>query len=84
MTNNSLNLIRLLRVVITPSVTLLRGENVSQQSDEIQANCTVPYYFIVLNAPNQTISTTEPERAFVSYQRISKLEVSPHNYCLWR
>ena len=31
----SLNFIRLLRVVITPSV---RGENDSKQSDEIQAN----------------------------------------------
>ena len=31
----SLNLIRLLRVVITPS--LLRGENDSKQSDEFQA-----------------------------------------------
>ena len=37
--NNSLNFIRLLRVVITPSVTsLLRGENNSKQSDEFQAN----------------------------------------------
>ena len=34
----SLNFIRLLRVVITPSVTsLLRGENDSKQSDEFQA-----------------------------------------------
>ena len=33
----SLNFIRLLRVVITPSVTSLRGENDSKQSDEIQA-----------------------------------------------
>ena len=34
----SLNFIRLLRVVITPSVTsLLREENDSKQSDEIQA-----------------------------------------------
>ena len=34
----SLNFIRLLRVVITPPVTtLLRGENDSKQSDEIQA-----------------------------------------------
>ena len=33
----SLNFIRLLRVVITPSVTsLLRGENDSKQSDEFQ------------------------------------------------
>ena len=33
-----LNFIRLLRVVITPSVTtLLRGENDSKQSDEFQA-----------------------------------------------
>ena len=37
--NNSLNFIRLLRVVITPSVTsLLRGENDSKQSDEFQAS----------------------------------------------
>ena len=36
---SSLNFIRLLRVVITPSVTtLLRGENDSKQSDEFQAN----------------------------------------------
>ena len=36
--DNSLNLIRLLRVVITPSVTsLLRGENDSKRSHEIQA-----------------------------------------------
>ena len=36
--NHSLNFIRLLRVVITPSVTsLLRGENDSKQSDELQA-----------------------------------------------
>ena len=35
---NSLNFIRLLRVVITTSVTsLLRGENDSKQSDEFQA-----------------------------------------------
>ena len=35
---NSLNIIRLLQVVITPSVTtLLRGENDSKQSDEFQA-----------------------------------------------
>ena len=34
---DSLNFIRLLRVVITPSVTLLRGENDSKQSDEFQA-----------------------------------------------
>ena len=34
----SLNFIRLLRVIITPSVTsLLRGENDSKQSDEFQA-----------------------------------------------
>ena len=34
----SLNFIRLLRVVITPSVTqLLRGENDYKQSDEFQA-----------------------------------------------
>ena len=34
----SLNFIRLLRVVIAPSVTtLLRGENDSKQSDEFQA-----------------------------------------------
>ena len=34
----SLNFIRLLRVVITPSVTLLlRGENDSKQLDEFQA-----------------------------------------------
>ena len=34
----SLNFIRLLRVVITPSITsLLRGENDSKQSDEFQA-----------------------------------------------
>ena len=33
----SLNFIRLLRVVITPSVTsLMRGENDSKQSDEFQ------------------------------------------------
>ena len=37
-TQGSLNFIRLLRVVITPSVTsLLRGENDSKQSDEFQA-----------------------------------------------
>ena len=35
---SSLNFTRLLRVVITPSVTLLRGENDSKQSDEFQAN----------------------------------------------
>ena len=36
---DSLNFIRLLRVVITPSVTsMLRGENDSKQSDEIQAS----------------------------------------------
>ena len=36
---NSLNFIRLLRIVITPSVTtLLRGENDSKQSDEFQAS----------------------------------------------
>ena len=35
---HSVNFIRLLRVVITPSVTtLLRGENDSKQSDEFQA-----------------------------------------------
>ena len=40
--NNSLNFIRLLRVVITPSVTsLLRGENDSKQSDEFQATTYV-------------------------------------------
>ena len=38
----SLNFIRLLRVVITPSVTsLLRGESDSKQSDEIQANISI-------------------------------------------
>ena len=37
----SLNFIRLLRVVITPSITtLLRGENDSKQSDEFQASCS--------------------------------------------
>ena len=36
---NSLNFIRLLRIVITPSVTtLLRGQNDSKQSDEFQAS----------------------------------------------
>ena len=35
----SLNFIRLLRVVITPSV---RGENDSKQSDEIQDNSDPP------------------------------------------
>ena len=36
----SLNFIRLLRVVITPSV---RGENDSKQSDEIQDNSDPPF-----------------------------------------
>ena len=42
MVNNlSLNFIRLIRVVITPSVTtLLRRENDSKLSDEIQAKTT--------------------------------------------
>ena len=41
---HSLNFIRLLRVVITPSVTtLLRGENDSKQSDEIQAIAHINY-----------------------------------------
>ena len=41
----SLNFIRLLRVVITPSVTtLLRGENDSKQSDEFQANANHDSY----------------------------------------
>ena len=40
--SRSLNFIRLLRVVITPSVTtLLRRENDSKQSDEIQLNLLV-------------------------------------------
>ena len=39
MQKGCLNFIRLLRVVINPSVTsLLRGENDSKQSDEIQAS----------------------------------------------
>ena len=42
----SLNFIRLLRVVITPSV--LRGENVSKQSDEFQANFNVSIYLFHL------------------------------------
>ena len=33
----SQNFIRFLRVVITPSVAVLRGENDSKQSDEFQA-----------------------------------------------
>ena len=42
--SRSLNFIRLLRVVITPSVTtLLRGENDSMQSDEIQLNLLIDY-----------------------------------------
>ena len=47
--HNSLNFIRLLRVVITPSVTtLLRGENDSKQSDEFQASSTIeiPIYIM--------------------------------------
>ena len=40
--SHSLNFIRLLRVVITPSVTtLLRGENDSKQSDEFQATINI-------------------------------------------
>ena len=42
----SLNFIRLLRGVITPSVTtLLRGENDSKQSDEFQANSFCVFVF---------------------------------------
>ena len=44
----SLNFIRLLQVVITPSVmSLLRGENDSKQSDEFQATCPPPYKTII-------------------------------------
>ena len=49
MVNNlSLNFIRLIRVVITPWVTtLLRIENDSKQSDEIQAKTTFQTGFFV-------------------------------------
>ena len=48
----SLNFIRLLRVVITPSVTwLLRGENDSKQSDEFQATSHVHHTFLYISFP---------------------------------
>ena len=44
----SLNFIRLLRVVITPSVTsMLRGENDSRQSDEIQDILFQLFQFVI-------------------------------------
>ena len=49
----SLNFIRLLRVVITPSV---RGENDSKQSDEFQANkqiCLLSIMFKVASSRDQ-------------------------------
>ena len=46
---SSLNFIRLLRVVITPSVTLLRGEKDSKQSDEFQAISQAPMKKIFLS-----------------------------------
>ena len=46
----SLNFIRLLRVLITPSVTsLLRGENDSKKSDEIQAIFTAVVVLVLVS-----------------------------------
>ena len=66
----SLNFIRLLQVVITSSVTtLLRGENDSKQSDEIQAITSV-----TTKEMETKISTPDTSEGFVLTPRLAVLE----------
>ena len=66
----SLNFIRLLRVVITPS--LLRGENYSKQWDEFQAICICVVWSIKLRLI--VISTRERQRKRESRRQASETE----------